>query len=193
MNCLIKHEFESLEQLQQTPLFCGRNLTKVTPLGSIIQIDFTSKDSIKRQKSKRRQTIKEFRKNNPNYVAPKHVYASVFTINYNFTKQEIKINFDTSVTDSPSLLNDIAKESPKVESSNVVESSQTSSALNQVSSILAPSTSLEDNSTPVRSRRGAPLIEMRKRKAVEVVVTEEMLELEKKYFEIIASKKIKQN
>jgi len=64
MNCLIKHEFESLEQLQQTPLFCGRNLTKVTPLGSIIQIDFTSKDSIKRQKSKRRQTIKEFRKNN---------------------------------------------------------------------------------------------------------------------------------
>lgn len=99
----MKHEFQTYEEILSTPFFACTPLIKTASLGSIIQVKLNTKESVKEDKLARRLAIKGLKQENPDYEAPKHLYKTVFTVNYSFLSQKLTINFDTFVRSGESL------------------------------------------------------------------------------------------
>lgn len=86
-----------MDSVQKCPLFADTSFTK-TFQNEELSVEWKSRDSVKNNRRKKRESRRKILQENPGFEVPKTGGEVMFTCTYNIDAQELKIKFDTYET-----------------------------------------------------------------------------------------------
>jgi len=87
------HQFTSMEMALATPLFKNTIFEK-NCLSDTLKVDFKDSDQVRKIRKRRRDSIREMKKTNPNYRPIRFDGPTEFTACFNVTNQILRIKAD---------------------------------------------------------------------------------------------------